>query len=41
LLAVLFPLAALLMVARGIADHRRFKPLCERMSQLRVEAGLA
>lgn len=41
LLAVLFPLAALLMVARGIADHRRFKPLCERLSQLRVEAGLA
>ncbi|MEW9572558.1 hypothetical protein ABQJ54_12435 [Rhodanobacter sp. Si-c] len=35
LLALLFPLAALLMVARGMADHRRFLQLRERLLRLR------
>lgn len=41
LLALLFPLAALLLIARGVADHRRFRPLCERLLQLRGKAGEA
>ncbi|MBD8874036.1 hypothetical protein IHE47_14540 [Rhodanobacter sp. DHB23] len=41
LLALLFPLAALLLIARGVADHRRFRPLCERLLQLRGKAGAA
>ena len=39
LLALLFPLAALLLIARGVTDHRRFRPLCERLLQLRGKAG--
>src|SRR6185312_2546068 len=38
LLALLFPLAALLMIARGVADHRRFLHLRERLLQLRGNA---
>lgn len=41
LLALLFPLAALPLIARGAADHRRFRSLCERLLQLRRKAGEA
>lgn len=38
LLALLFPLAALLLIARGVADHRRFLQLRERLLRLRDAA---
>lgn len=38
LLALLFPLASLLMTVRGVADHRRFLQLRERLLQLRGSA---
>ncbi|BFI96462.1 MAG: hypothetical protein RSP_19720 [Rhodanobacter sp.] len=41
LLALLFPLAAALLVARGVADHRRFRSLRERLLQFRDKAGAA
>lgn len=34
LLALMYPLAALLMIGRGVADHRRFLGLRERLAQL-------
>lgn len=37
LLALLFPLAALGMIARGVADHRRFLRLREQLLHLRGE----
>ena len=39
LLALLFPLAALLMIVRGVADHRRFLQLRERLLQRRGSAA--
>lgn len=39
LLALLFPLVALLMIARGVADHRHFLQLRERLLQLRGSAA--
>lgn len=39
LLALLFPLAALLMIARGVVDHRRFHGLRERLARLRGKAS--
>lgn len=38
LLALLFPLMALLMIAHGVADHRRFLQLRDRLLQLRIDA---
>jgi hypothetical protein len=39
LLALLFPLMVMLMIARGVADHRRFLQLRDRLLQLRVDAA--
>lgn len=38
LLALLFPSMALLMIARGVTDHRRFLQLRDRLLQLRGSA---
>ena len=35
LVALMFPLAALAMIARGVAEHRQFRELCLRLEQLR------
>ncbi|HWU78383.1 MAG TPA: hypothetical protein VN043_17940 [Rhodanobacter sp.] len=35
LVALMFPLAALAMIARGIAEHRQFRELRQRLEQLR------
>lgn len=41
LLALLFPLTALLLIGRGVSDHRRFRSLRARLLQFREAAGEA